>query len=72
MLESGADSLAADHNLITYAPQTAASEKGTGYLQANKNLVQVSNPVPNNLFTGTLQVTLGFTTTHIRVLGVDE
>ena len=46
-------------------------EQGEGESQASKKLVQVSTPVPTNVFRGTIQGTIGFTTDQIEVLAED-
>ena len=50
------------------APQVSTVEQGAGASKASAKPVQVSTPVSTNVFMGTLQVTLGFTTDHIKVL----
>ena len=42
--------------------------KGAGESQVGRNLAQVSTPVLTNVFTCNLQLTLGFTTSKVRVL----
>ena len=46
-------------------------KQGAGASQAITNPVQVSTPVPTNVFVGTLQGTLGFANYHIKVLVED-
>ena len=64
----GAEAPEADHHPPTCEPQVSAVVKGSGESQASMNPVQVSTPVPSNVFTGTLQGTLGFITAQFRVL----
>ena len=68
MSESGADSPKSDQNSPTGSPQVSTVVQGSGASQSSTNPVQVSTPVPTNLFTGTIQDTLGFTTSQIKVL----
>ena len=71
MSESGADSPEADQNLPTGAPQVSTVVQSEGYSQEGCNLVKLSTPVPNNVFMGTLQGTLGFTTYWINFMVED-
>ena len=72
MSETGTNASAADQNPPTDAPQVSTVEHGSGYSQASTNPVQVSTPVPTNVFTVTLQVTLDFTTAQIKALVKEE
>ena len=69
--ESGADPSAEDHDIPTDAPQVLTVKQGAGASQVSTNTVQVSTPVPTNVFTWTLKGTLGFTTVLIKVLAED-
>ena len=68
MSASWEDSPEADQNPPTDEPQVSTMVQWAGASQASTNPVQVSTPVPVNVFTGTLQGTLGFTTAQIKVL----
>ena len=68
MSASVSDPSALDYNNITDSPQVSTVEQGVGTSQASMKPVQVSTPVPTNVFTGTLQGTLGFTTSQTKVL----
>ena len=72
MSASRAELPEADHNIPTGKQKVSITLQGSGPSQASMNLVKVSTPVPTNVFTGTLQGTLGFNTSHIKVLVEDE
>ena len=63
---SGAESPESDQNPPPCAPQVSTVVQGAGDLQERTNRVQVSTPVPTNVFTGKLQIVLSFITGHIR------
>ena len=71
MSESGEESPEVEQNTTTGAPQFSTVVQGAGDSQVGRNLAQVSSPVSNNVFTGKLQGTLGFTTAQVRVLVED-
>ena len=68
MSASVAESTEADQNQPTGAPQVSNVVQGVGASQDSTNPVQVSTPVPTNVFMGKLQVALDFTTAHIKFL----
>ena len=68
---SGADPPEVEHNPPKGAPQISTVVQGECASQESKNQVQVSTPVPTIFFTETLQGTLVFTTTHIKILVED-
>ena len=72
MSASVSDPSALDQNTITDSPQVSTVEQGVGASQASMKPVQVSTPVPTNIFTGTLQGTLGFITSQTKVLVEDK
>ena len=71
MSESGEESSEVEQNTTTGAPKVSTVVKGAGDSQVGWNLAQVSSPLSTNVFTGTLQGTLGFTTAQVRVLVED-
>ena len=71
MPASGVESIEADQNPPTGAPRVSTMQRGAGESQVSKNPLQVSTPMPTNVFTWTLQGTLGFATAHIKVLVED-
>ena len=72
MSASGSEPPEADTNTLIGAPQVSTVKQGAGVSQASTNPVQVTTPVPTNLFIGTLQGTLGFATVQIKVLVEDR
>ena len=54
MSESGADSPKSDQNSPTGSPQVSTVVQGSGASQSSTNPVQVSTPVPTNIFTVTI------------------
>ena len=71
MSESGSESQEEDQNIPTGTPQVSMVVQGAVTSQTSWNLVQVSTPVKTNVFTGTLQGTLGFTTDQVWILYED-
>ena len=60
-----------DQNQPTGESQVSTVAQGADASQACRNLAQVSTPVPTNVFTGTIQGTLGFGTAQVGFLVED-
>ena len=69
--ESVAESPEADHNPPAVSSNVSTVVQGAGDSQSSRNPAQVLTTVPTNVFTRTLQGTLGFTTSQVRVLVED-
>ena len=68
MSASEEESIEADQHPPIGAQKVSPLAQGSGASQEDRNREQISTPVPDNVFTGTLQSTLVFTTVQIRVL----
>ena len=71
MSESGAESQEAGHNPPTCGPKVSTMVQGEVASEVSTNLAKVLTTVPTNVFTETLQGTLGFTTAQIKALVED-
>ena len=71
MSAPGAESLNTDKYPPPDAPQDSVEGKEEGASQAGRNLAQVVPPVATNIFTRTLQNTLGLSKSQVWVLTKD-